>query len=341
MEFESILHNSSRIIRSFPRRADGSYYNASPKKPETENGANSRASFGVKVCVAGHTQSPTTAFARLSFDGANPSAEDDSELQRSIVGNKEWNEIAKRSKPASSESVSFNDDCRVSGLRVPFPNMTDSESAALSHCSVSFQSNEMGKELQNRQTVSGALAAKPVFPEHCLRKISRTESKEYTQQNARRTSPPARPSSIAISGLQFDLELLGQDIPTKIKDMILTDAEICGSSMTSYGVLSCVTEACKKLHVGCCSRDLLRQVESVCRSRSFNDIPAVAASALASNGAVFNTTACSSVMEASKTSSGVIDRAWKRALDGHTSNSSLSSVGSSSVHGSRELVQVS
>lgn len=338
MEFESILDNSSRMVRSLPKKADATFYNASPKKLESENSVNSRASFGVKVCVAGNVQSPTTAFAKLSFDRASPSAEDESEFQRSIIGNKELNEVAKRSKPASSESISFNNDYRVSGLCVPFTNMTDSESAALSHCSVNFQSNETGKESQNRQTVSGALAAKPIFAEHCLRKVSRTESKEYTQ-NARRTSPPARPSSIAISGLQFDLGLLGQDIPTKIKGMILTDADICRSQMTSYGVLSCVTEACKKFHVGCCSHDLLRQVESACRSRSFNDIPAVAASALASNGAVFNS-ACSSVMEASKTSSGV-DRAWKRALDGHTSNSSLSSVGSSSVHGSRELVQVS
>lgn len=306
------------------------------KKLKSKTAANSRTSFGSKVCSASCAQSPTSALAKLSFGKSGFSAaEHKSALQSSIVDGKELKKVVERSKLTSGESDALDHD---SGSCLTFANEMCSEGTVSNLSSATFHFNETNMDQERSANVLDLILGDPVITAE--RRCSRTckaEADDCLQK--KRTSPPVRPSSISISSLQFDLGLPRQeDIPSEITGLILSDTGSCKSSAASFEVLTCVTEACKKLH---CSPDLIRQVESACRSRSISDLPGVTASALTNNGAVLSDVR-PSLMEAAKTSSeACVDRVWHTVLDVRASSGSLSSVGSSSLHGSRELVQVS
>lgn len=332
LEFETILQRLPPASDlSITNKTSAAVQQASPRKPASLLGPG----LSARSRMVAFAQSPTTALAKLSFEKLSPSSAEEKAWKTDPADNVDNLSIVTDDRPRST-------DKKVSDVGKRFHDATKyllNSDSKLRRSVVSEPSNETA----NQSSVSQHLAMQEKFllkpqPASSPVKLSnplvtglatgsiRKHGNTGSPPNSRRVSPPIRPSSIAISSLQFDFSILKNDLPREFKG-ILPDS-------SPYSVLSCMAESRPRGIPVTCSRDLLEQVESACRSRSISDIPAMTSTRPLARGVVGDAVPGDG--------STFATRAWHSALEARTSNGSLSSVSShGSLHGSREMVQVS
>lgn len=327
LEFETILHQSPSVSNlSITSKTSATVQQASPRKPASA--ASLHGPLSARSRIVAFAQSPTTALAKLSFEKLSPSSEEEKGRNTDSVD-----------KPSvCSDDTPKYTDSKVVDVGKRFHDTAKYRSdSKVRHAIVSKPSNEIGNQpsisqhlamqekfLFKPQTASPVKLSNPLVTGLATGSI-RKRGNTGSPPNSRRVSPPIRPSSIAISSLQFDFSVLKNDLPLEFKG-ILPDS-------SPYSVLSCMAESRPRIPVAC-SRDLLEQVESACRSRSFTDLPAMTSTRSLTCGVVGDALPGDGSARAT--------RAWHSALEARASNGSLSSVSShGSLHGSREMVQVS
>lgn len=319
LEFETILQQSpSASNLSITNKTSATVQQASPRKPASA--ASFHGSLSARSRMVAFAQSPTTALAKLSFEKISPSSEEEK------VEDKLSDKTPKSSdNRAVDVGKRFQDAAKYLGdSKSKCATISQPSKEIASQSSISQHLAMQDKFLLKPQTASPVKLSNPLVAGLATGNI-RKRGNTGSPPNSRRVSPPIRPSSIAISSLQFDFSILKNDLPLEFKG-ILPDS-------SPYSVLSCMAESRPRIPMAC-PRDLLEQMESACRSRSFNDIPAMTST---------RTLTCGVVGDAAPgDGSASAARTWHSALEARTSNGSLSSVSShGSLHGSREMVQVS